>query len=185
LEIGRERLSDFRVFDQFDRLEETAAANIAGFRYSLHRLDQQFTEQWPFGSHLLHQLLPLNDPLYRHAGCASSCMPSKGMTGGDGTIAILNHLPDAAVIDRGAEWHIPSRQPFGDRHDIRHHTIMLEGTPGAAAATAAHDLVRNHHHAIAVADLAHARRIAPRCRHAAASRPDHGLEDEGSDAMRS
>src|SRR5687768_9415464 len=53
----------------------------------------------------------------------------------------------------------------------------------AGAAHAAHDLVEDQEHAVAVADLAYAPEIARRCRHRTGGGTDHRLGDESHHSL--
>ena len=51
-------------------------------------------------------------------------------------------------------------QALGHGDQVGHHTFLLAGMQGAGAAHAAHHLVEDQQHAVAVADLAHRLEVA-------------------------
>ena len=110
-------------------------------------------------------------------------MAGEGVAGAEGAVLRADCLPDPGGADGGTKRLVAARKALGDGHDVGLHPVMFQRAPGAAAAGAGHDLVRDHQNAVAGADLAHGLRIAGGGRDAAAGGADDGLEDEGGDGL--
>ena len=70
--------------------------------------------------------------------------------------AFANGLDDAILDQHGADRLITGTEPLRHAHDVGNDALVLEGEAGAAAAHAAHHLVEDEEHAVAVANLADA-----------------------------
>ena len=122
--------------------------------------------------------------LHGNARRAAGGMAGEGVPRHRRAMLAMDRIGHLVGIDRGAQRQVTGGKALGHRHDVGLDAVMLQRPPGAGAARAAHHLVRDHQHAMAVADLAHPLRIARGRRHAAARRTHHGLEDEGADLLR-
>ena len=109
-------------------------------------------------------------------------MGGEGVAGGRLAVPLVDRLRHLAREHAGAQRQIAAAQPFGDGHQVRLDAVMFQGAPGAAAAGAAHHLVGDHQHAVAVADVADTAGIAVGGGNGAAGGTHHRLEDEGGDA---
>ena len=98
--------------------------------------------------------------------------------------AVADRLEDAARDQSRPDRLIARAEALGDRHDVRPHAVLLAGEQRAGAAHAAHHLIEDQQHAVAVADLADRLEIARHRRHRAERRADHRLGDEGDHAVR-
>ena len=79
----------------------------------------------------------------------------------------------------GADRLVAAAQPLGDGHEVGRDAFLLAGVQRAGAAHAAHHLVEDQQHAVAVANLADALEVAFGRRHGAGGGADHRLGDEG------
>ena len=92
--------------------------------------------------------------------------------------AVADRLEDRAGDQRRPDRLIAGAEALGDRHQIRPHRVLLAGEHGAGAAHAAHHLVEDQQHAVAIADRAHRGEVARQGRHGAERGADHRLGDE-------
>jgi hypothetical protein len=86
------------------------------------------------------------------------------------TMALRQHRADRLVA---------AAQALGDGHQVGHHALLLAGVQGAGAAHAAHHLVQDQQHAVAVAHLAHRLEVARHRHQHAGGGAAHGFGDEG------
>ncbi len=89
-----------------------------------------------------------------------------------------NGLDDAILDQHGADRLIAGTEPLRHADDVGNDALVLEGEARAAAAHAAHHLVEDEEHAVAVANLANALEVAGHGRHGAERRADDRLGDE-------
>ena len=73
---------------------------------------------------------------------------------------------------------VAAAKSLGDRDQVRRNALLFAGVQRAGAAHAAHHLVEDQQHAVAVADRADALEIVGDRRHRAGGRADHGLGHE-------
>ena len=92
---------------------------------------------------------------------------------------------DALVHEHRADRLVTGAQPLGDRDEVGADAFLLEREERPRAAHAAHDLVGDEQHVVAVADLADAAEVARRRGDAAGGGAHHRLRDEGRDTARS
>ena len=94
-----------------------------------------------------------------------------------------------SVEDLLAEQHradglVAAAEALGDRHQVGRDAVLLAGVQRAGATHAAHHLVEDQEHAVAVADLADAPEIAGSGGHRSRRRADDGFRDEGHHGVR-
>ena len=94
-----------------------------------------------------------------------------------------DRLEDVPAEQHRADRLVAAAQPLGDGHQVGRDAFLLARMQRAGAAHAAHDLVEDQQHAVAVADLADALEIARDRRHRAGGGADHRLGDEGHDGV--
>ena len=97
--------------------------------------------------------------------------------------ALGDGLENLLLHQQRADRRVAAAEPLGDRHQVGADALLLAGVQGAGAAHAAHHLVKDEQHAVAVADLAHALEIARHRRDRAQGGADHRLGDEGDDVV--
>ena len=74
---------------------------------------------------------------------------------------------------------ITAPQAFGHRQQVRHHTLLLAGVQAAGSAHAAHHLIQDQQHTIAIADLAHGPEITRHWGEHTRSCAPHGFRHKG------
>ena len=165
---------------KFDGKEEAAPPDIPdGFNALRGAGDHAAQTRLKF-LHPLDKLFARDDLLHGDSRSAAGRMAGEGVAGHRPAMHPYDGLRHPVRVDGGAERQVARRQALGHRHDIGFHAIRGRVPPDAAAARAAHHLVRQSQHAISVADLAHPLGIARRCRHPAAGSPHHRLKNKGS-----
>ena len=75
-----------------------------------------------------------------------------------GVGAVVERRRDLGADDDPAERHVAGVHALGERDQVGRHAPVVDGEPLAGAAEAGHDLVGDEHDAVAVAELADARR---------------------------
>ena len=151
---GGERHLRHRVGDQLEADEEPAAADVADtFDIGEAFLDHRHQAR-PVGPHPLDQPITLDDALDGETGSTGERVSGERVPGLR-TSDRGQHGRDLVVVQRRAERHIPAAESLGDGHHVRRDPVVFERPPGAAAPGAAHHLVGDQQHAVAVADLAH------------------------------
>jgi len=106
-------------------------------------------------------------------------------------VAVLEEARAAGegVVDVVGQQHradrlVAAAQPLGNGHQVGRDAFLLAGVQGAGATHAAHHLVEDQEHAVAVADLADALEIAGRRRHRAGRGTDHCFGHESHHRFR-
>ncbi len=104
--------------------------------------------------------------------------------------AVLQHagagrdrVADPAVGQQAADRGIAAAQALGHGEDVGVDPVLGAGIHVAGAAHAAHDLVEDQQHAVAVADLAQALEVARHRRRRAETGAGDRLGDEGGDVL--
>ncbi len=147
LALGRKGSLRRTISHQLDGLEVTPAANVADSIDAGESIGQQGRELRAVGAHALHQLLACDDALHRNSGSAAGGMSREGMSGHRCAMLAMDGIGHLVGIDRGTQRQVAGSQPLGHRHDVGLDAVMFQRPPGADAARAAHDLVRDHQHA--------------------------------------
>src|SRR5208283_4346086 len=83
----------------------------------------------------------------------------------------------------GADRLISAAETLGDGHQVGRDPFLRAGVKRSGAPHAAHDLVEDEQHAVAVADRADASKVVGNRRDSAERRSDYGLGNEGDDGF--
>src|SRR5262249_37501986 len=140
-------------------------------------------EMCPLRAHVGEQTVAAYHPLDRQSRSASERVPHIGVAVlecaralGDG---VENFVPHHERPDR----RVAATEAFCERHQIGAHALLLAGMQRARAAHAAHHLVENEQHAVAVATFAHAPKIPGHGGDRAQGGADDGSGDKGDDVL--
>ena len=177
----------FRVTigDKLHTKEQAASADVADMRMRAKPVAQGGGDLAPLRLHPADQLVlkkrghhRMRSGTGRRVSEIGVAMLKKPASRLDGTI-------DIAAAQHRADRLIPGAKPLGDGQDVGAHVIRLAGKQMPGPAHAAHHLVKDQQHAMAVADLADTREITRQCRHRAKRRAHHRLGDKGHHIVRS
>ena len=104
------------------------------------------------------------------AAAQAIAMRAIGMPVHKRTRAGRKRVIDLVGAQHGADRLISTGEPLGERHDIRHYSMLLAGEKRSGAPRTTHDFVENQQHVMPVADLTNAPQIARRRCHRARRR---------------
>ena len=139
--------------DQLDRPEHAEPVYLADRRVARRHLLE------PRSDHILSEVagvlddaLLLEDADAGDGGGARQRMPRIGQAAGVRPVG--ERVGDAAADDDAAEWDVTGVDALGEADQIRGDAPVVDGEPLAAAPEARHDLIGDHHDAVAIAQLA-------------------------------
>ncbi len=174
-----EDLFGLAIGDEFDRLEQTAPANVADVRVIDEALHQALTQSLSLLANALEEVVAANHPLHGKRRGARRGVADVGMAVLEEAGAARNGVDDPRLHQHGSDRLVATAQSLGDRHQVGGDPFLLAGVQGAGTAHPAHHLVEHQQDAVAVAQLAHPahvpRRRGERTRRGAAD----GFRDEG------
>src|SRR4051794_5604605 len=155
-----ERLFGSAVSYNLEPLKQPAAAYAADKWMIAEPLLQTPREMLALLADIGEQAVAPNDPLHRKRGGAGERMTgiSVAMLESAGTVG--NGLEDPVLQQYRADRPIAAAQSLCNRENIRADAFLLAGMQGAGSAHAAHHFVEDEQNSMAVADLAHALKIA-------------------------
>ena len=179
LERGVEGLLAGTVLHQFHAPEEAAAAHVAHRRVVAERALQHLAEGSAVLAHLGQQAVALDHLLHRQRGRTGHGVTQVGVAVLEEAAAGAHGLHHPALGQHRADGLVAAAQALGDGHQVGHHAFLLAGVQRAGAAHAAHHLVQDQQHAVAVADLAHGLEVAGHRRQHAGGGATHGFCHEG------
>src|SRR5262245_43490453 len=125
-----------------------------------------------------------DDLLYREAGSGGHRMTHIGMTMLEEARPLRERREDLAAEQGRADWLVATAEALRDRHQVGRDALLLTGVQRPGAAHAAHDLVKDEQHAVAIAARADALAIVGNWRDRARSRAHDGLGHERDDSVR-
>ncbi len=131
----------------------------------------------------LHQVVPLQVLEHGQAGRGADRVLRVRVSSHPRRTCLTHGADDALVRDQHGEWRIATTDALGRHENVWHHVPVLDREPSAGPPEAAHDLIGDQEHLIAVADLADALEVPGRGRHRAHGCADHGLGDEARDVL--
>ena len=104
-------------------------------------------------------------------------------------VAVVEGLAEERLEDRfrsegGCERHVTAGETLGQREEIGHRPLLLEGEHPAGASEAGHHLVRDEEHAVAIAPAADRGEKTARPRPHAGGALDEGLDHDRGDVFR-
>ena len=133
----------------------------------------------PMVAHVGQKIVALDRLLHREPRRAGQRMAHVGVAMLEEAAALGEGVVDGLAEQHGADRLVAAAQSLGDGHEVGRDAFLLAGMQRAGAAHAAHHLVEDQQHAVAIADLADALEVAFGRRHRARRRADHRLGDEG------
>ena len=179
---GRERRLRRRVGDELESNEESATADVTDLLDIGEAFLDRLHEPRTVGAHPLDEAVALDDALDGETGRAGERVAGERVSRLRAADRV-EHGRDSVVIERRAERHVAAAEALRDRHHVGDDTVVLERSPCAAATGAAHHLVGDHQHAVAVAHVTNHPCVPRRSWDRTAGRADHRLEDEAGDVV--
>ena len=139
------------------RPEQAAAADVAHVRVGAEapRAGARARPS-PLARTRVEQAVALDHLLHRQRRGAGHRVAEVGVAVLEEAAASRDRVDDARLRQHRADRLVAAAQALGDGHQVGHHAFLLAGVQRAGAAHAAHHLVEDQQHAVAVADLAHA-----------------------------
>ena len=178
-----ERLLSRAVFDELERPEEAAATDVADEGAVSEPLHEAALEKVAHGDDVGQQVVTPDRVLHGERRRGRHRMAHIGVAVLEGARAVGEGLEDPLRQENHADRLVAAAETLGDRHQVGRDALLLAGVQRSRPPHAAHDLVQNEEHAVAVADRADAPEIVADGRHGAGGRPDDGFRDEGDDAV--
>ena len=178
-----QRFLGVAVGDQLDAAEQPPAPDIADIRMLPERGFQTFLQTRTHGVDVFHQAGARHDLDHLVGGCGGDGVADIGVAVLEQARAVPERVIDLSRKQRRPDRLIAAAETLGDGGDIGADAFLFLREDGAGPAHAAHHLVEDQQHTVAVADLADAPEIAGHRRHRAKRRADHRLGNEGDDLI--
>ena len=184
LELGIEGRLGGAVGDQLDGPQQAPAADVADMAVVGEAIDERALQRFAHLAHPGQQAVLADRALDGQRGGAGNRMAHIGMAVLEETAALADGAVDLAADQQRADRLVAGPQTLGHGEQVGGHAFGLAGEQRAGAAHAAHHLIEDQQHAVAIADLADALEVAGNRRHRAHGRADHRLDDESGDGLR-
>src|SRR5260370_26667664 len=135
--IRRKRQPGPAVANQFDADEKSPPADIADLVESRQGAANGLLKRRTDGTNSIEQAIALDDVLHGQSRRAGGGVAGEGVSGHERTVFGMNGCGDPRRDQRRSQWDVAAAQPFGDAHDVRDPSIILQGSPSAAASRTA------------------------------------------------
>ena len=179
--LGGEASVGRGVRHHLERLEVAGAAHVADDREVAQRLEP-VAEAGFVGDDVVEHAFAVEHVEVGERDRAAHRMTTEREAVGERRLVLEERLGEEVAADHRAERRVPAGEALGAGDDVGEVVVALAAEHGAEATERADHLVGHEQHAVAVADLAHAREVALG-RDEAPARVLHRLQEHRGDRL--